>query len=102
MVVLAVVASGCGLGAKESLADRVTSAADRLEASGTASGMVAVSVKVLKSDDDPIVPGPPKILPGQITEVPIVVDVAHDAAAVGIRDKDPSTAVLVFRGSDLF
>ena len=102
LVALGLVAGGCGLGAKESLASRVTRAGDRLEASGTATGMLAVSVKVLKADADPIVPGPPKILPGSIAKVPMVVDLAHGAAAVGVRDRDPKTAVLVFRGGDVY
>jgi hypothetical protein len=101
-VALAFAASACGLGAKESLADRVTRAGDRLRASGTASGVLAVDVKVLKSDDDPIIPGPPKILPGTVNQLPVVLDLAHDAAAVGVRGGDPKTAVVVFRGGNLY
>jgi hypothetical protein len=102
VVALACIASGCGLGAKESLADRVERAGDRLESSGTATGTLAVSVKVLKAEDDPVVPGPPKILPSSIEKIPVALDLAHASAAVGIRDGDPTTAVLVFRGSNLY
>lgn len=101
-VAFAFVASGCGLGARQTLADRVTRAGDRLEASGSAAGTLAVTVKVIKADEDPIIPGPPKILPASIEKIPVVVDLTHDAAAVGVRHDDPKTAVLVFRGGNLF
>jgi hypothetical protein len=80
----------------------VTRASDRLEASATATGMLAVSVKVLKSEDHPIVPGPPKILPGTVNELPLLLDLTHDAAVVGVRGNDVKTAVVVFRGGDLY
>jgi hypothetical protein len=102
LTALALASNGCGLGAKEGLADRVTRAAERLESSGGMTGSLAVTVEVLKSADDPIVPGAPKIQPGHIEQVPFVVDLADDAAAVGVRDGDPATAVVVFRGSDLY
>jgi hypothetical protein len=101
LVVLATVATSCGLGAKQALADRIIAASKRLDAAGTATGTIDAEVALVKSDQ-PLVPGPPKILPGRITDVPSVFDLAHDSAAVGVKGDDPTTAVVVFRGSDLY
>lgn len=101
LVALALVLSACGLGAKQSLADRVVRAAERLEAAGTASGTIDASVALVKSDK-PLVPGPPKILPGRITNVPIVLDLEDGSAAVGVKGGDPRTAVVVFRGTRMY
>lgn len=93
--------SACGIGNKQSLADRVVRAAERLEEAGTASGTIDASVALVKSAK-PLVPGPPKILPGRITDVPIVVDLEEGSAAVGVKGGDPRTAVIVFRGTRMY
>jgi hypothetical protein len=98
---LAAPLTGCGLGAKQALADRVTGAAKRLDAAGSATGLLAASVALVASDR-PLVPGPPKILPGRVEHVPVVLDLAHRSAAVGVKGDDPKTAVLLFRGSDMY
>jgi hypothetical protein len=99
---IALGSGACGLGDKEALADRLTDAAGRLKASHGMTGTVTVRVAVVKSDDDPVVPGAPKILPATVEQVPIALDLEHDAAAVGLRDGDPGTAVLLFRGGDVY
>jgi hypothetical protein len=100
-VAAALVASSCSLGAKQTLADRVIRAADRLHAQGSATGTIDASVALVKSDK-PLVPGPPKILPAKISDVPAVFDLARGDAAVGVKDGDPKTAVVVFRGTHMY
>ena len=52
--------------------------------------------------DKPAVPGPPKIVPALTPQVPAVIDLRSGRAAIGVRDGDPSTGVLVFVGPDLY
>lgn len=100
-IVTASALTGCGIGGKEHLAQNVIDAARRLDSAGTVSATVAVSVQLVKSKK-PAVPGPPRIIPSAVPPLPSILDLRHDAAAVGVKGDDPSTATLLFLGSDLY
>ena len=101
MAMVATASSACSLGAKQSLADRIVNASKRLQASGGATATLAVKIALVKSDK-PIVPGPPRILPAELPPVAALLDLRHGNAVVGVKSADPTTASLVFIGSDLY
>jgi hypothetical protein len=101
LLALAVGATGCGLGDKEALADRIAVGLARLDDGGLVDATVAASITVVPSDQ-PAVPGPPRIIPARLDPVPSVLDLRRDQAAVGLTSPDPSSAAVVFLGGDLY
>jgi hypothetical protein len=92
---------GCSLGARQSMADRVTGSARRAEAAGEVRGSLSVRVEVLRTRL-PVAPGPPKIVAVAATDLATILEFKVGRAAVGVPGDDPANAALMFDGSRVF
>ena len=92
---------GCSLGARQSMADRVTGSVRRAEAAGEARGSLSVRVEVLRSRL-PVAPGPPKIVAVAAVDLATILEFRVGRAAVGVPGEDPANAALMFDGSRVF
>src|SRR5437868_2021973 len=86
LLTAAVFTSGCSLGSRQAMADRVIGATRAVEAIG-ATGTVAASVVVLKTKV-PVAPGPPRIINGAAGDLASVFDFSAGRAAVAQPGND--------------
>ena len=99
--VVVLLTSGCALGNKQAMADRVINAARRTEASGSVQATMTLDAKVIPSKV-PRAPGPPKITPGHATNLATVIDFGARRAALAIPGGDVAHAAMVFDGSRVY
>jgi hypothetical protein len=100
-VVALTMAGACSLGNKQAMADKIIAAAARSEADGAAMATVSVRAQVIKSKL-PVAPGPPKIVGGVAPDLKAAIDFKAGKAAVAFAGDDPTSAAMVFIGSQVF
>jgi hypothetical protein len=104
VVTAALVVSGlgaCGLGDRQAEADRIERAGKVLLASPSIGATLSAEVKIVKSDK-PLIPGPPRVSPGLVKEVGVVMDPSEGRAAVGTDAALTRPPAIVFDGATMF